>query len=170
MKLTSTTGPILAIVSLILLAGAVLLQFFIILSGAVDHTPIDKFYFLESSTNGIPGARNPSRWTFWAICGRDPNNGHNGNCGSTVPALPFDPVRNFGTTDNVPDEFLKQYVANRASELRVPWLIVVAVLSTFTISHASCLPSTSSPSSSWSSLSSLDFWLCAAVLEATSRA
>lgn len=98
--------PILAIASLILLAGGVVLQFFTILSGAIDSFPISLFYFLEASTNNIPNARNPSRWTFFAICGSDPTNGHNANCGSIVPALPFDPPKNFGTDENVPEAFI----------------------------------------------------------------
>lgn len=100
------TRPVLAILSLILVAGGVLLQFFTVLTGAVNSAPLDRFYFLEASTNGIPNARNPSRWTFFAICGEDPSSGHNANCGSPVPALPFDPPRNFGTQQNVPDQFI----------------------------------------------------------------
>ncbi|KAF1841495.1 SUR7-domain-containing protein [Cucurbitaria berberidis CBS 394.84] len=98
--------PLLAIVSLILLAGGILLQFFTILSGAVNSSPIDRFYFLQASTNNIENARNPSRWTFFAICGRDPTTGYNANCGNIVPALPFDPPRNFGTQENVPEQFI----------------------------------------------------------------
>jgi hypothetical protein len=81
------------------------LQFFTILSGAVHSSPINQFYFLETSTAGIPNARNPSRWTFFAICGVD-GSGHNSNCGRVVPALPFDPPRNFGTDVNVPQQFI----------------------------------------------------------------
>ena len=99
-------GPILAIVSLILVAGGVLLQFFTILTGAVNSAPLDRFYFLEASTGSISNARNPSRWTFFAICGSDPTSGHNTNCGAIVPALPFDPPRNFGTEDGVPEQFI----------------------------------------------------------------
>lgn len=98
--------PILAFGSLILVAGGLLLQFFTILSGAVQHTPINKFYFLQASTNGIADSRNPSRWTFFAICGVDPSNGNNDNCGAVVPALPFDPPRNFGTQEGIPEQFL----------------------------------------------------------------
>jgi hypothetical protein len=97
-------GPILALLSLIFVGGAVLLQFFTILTGAVNSAPLNKFYFLEASTNGIQGARNPSRWTFFAICGAE--NGLNANCGAVVPALPFDPPRNFGTQDGVPEQFI----------------------------------------------------------------
>ena len=94
--------PLLAFSSLILVAGGVLLQFFVILSGAVNKTPIDKFYFLQTSTNGIPDSRNPTRWTYFALCGVDPSTGLNANCGKTQAALPFDPPRNFGTIENVP--------------------------------------------------------------------
>ena len=82
------------------------MQFFTILSGGIQSSPINKFYFLEAATTGIPNARNPSRWSFFAICGRDPSTGLNANCGASVPALPFDPPRNFGTTDNVPEQFI----------------------------------------------------------------
>jgi len=99
------TRTIVSIVSLIILAGGVVLQFFTILSGGVNSSPINKFYFLEAGNIGkISGARNPSRWTFFAICGAE--NGLNANCGSPVPALPFDPPRNFGTTQNVPEQFI----------------------------------------------------------------
>lgn len=83
-----------------------LLQFFTILTGAVNSAPLDRFYFLEASTSGISDARNPSRWTFFAICGRDPSTGHNANCGAVVPALPFDPPKNFGTDQGVPQAFI----------------------------------------------------------------
>lgn len=90
------TGPILGLVALILLAGGLLLQFLIILSGTNEHNPLNRVYFLQSTTDGITGARNPSRWTYFAMCGVV--NGKNGNCGSIVPAFSFDPPRNFGTT------------------------------------------------------------------------
>lgn len=98
--------PLLGLISLIVLAGGILLQFFTILSGAVNSSPENQFYFLQASTNNIPNARNPSRWTFFAICGVGPESGHNVNCGKPVPALPFDPPRNFRTTSNVPDDFV----------------------------------------------------------------
>lgn len=98
--------PILAFSSLILVAGGLLFQFLNILTGGVNKSPLNKFYFLEASTEGIPNARNPSRWTFFAICGSDPSSGNNANCGSPVPALPFDPPRNFGTQQNIPEQFI----------------------------------------------------------------
>ncbi|KAF2257976.1 SUR7-domain-containing protein [Lojkania enalia] len=98
--------PIIALLSLIILAGGILLQFFSILSGGVNSFPENQFYFLEASTNGIPNARNPSRWTFFAVCGVDTSSGHNANCGAPVPALPFDPPRNFDARQNVPEAFI----------------------------------------------------------------
>jgi hypothetical protein len=93
-------------VSLLVLAGGLVLQILTILSGGIDGSPINQFYFLEASNIGnIPGARNPARWTFFAVCGVD-SNGRNTNCGSPVPALPFDPPRNFGTTTGVPSQFI----------------------------------------------------------------
>lgn len=104
--LTHRAGPLLALASLILVAAGILFQFLTILTGGVNSSPLDKFYFLQASTSGIPNARNPSRWTFFAICGENPSTGRNSNCGAPVPALPFDPPRNFGTEQNVPEQFL----------------------------------------------------------------
>jgi hypothetical protein len=94
------------LIALFLLAGGLLLQWFLVLSGGINSAPENRFYFLQASTGGIANARDPARWTFWAICGVDANSGHNANCGSPVPALPFDPPRNFGTQDNVPESFI----------------------------------------------------------------
>jgi len=95
------------LISLVFLAAAILFQFFIILSGGVSSMPEDMIYFLQADTAGIPNARNPSRWTFWSICGVD-ENGKNTDCGASVPALPFSPPShsNFNTTSGVPDAFI----------------------------------------------------------------
>ena len=98
--------PVFGLAALLLVAGGIVMQFFTILSGAINSAPLNKFYFLQAATGGIDNARNPSRWTFFAICGRDPSSGLNANCGNVVPALPFDPPRNFGTTNGVPEQFI----------------------------------------------------------------
>jgi len=99
--------PLLSLASLIILAGGILLQFLVILSGGVNSSPENQIWFLEASgLNSVRGARNPSRWTFFAICGVDRATGHNANCGSPVPALPFDPPRNFGTEEGLPEQFI----------------------------------------------------------------
>jgi len=135
--------PILGLISLILLAGGILLQFLVILSGGVNSSPEDQIYFLQTSTNGIsPQPRNPSRWTFFAVCGVD-SNGHNTNCGSPVPALPFDPPRgdNFGTTTNVPPQFIGTHVYFYLSRFMFAFYIVAlffAVCALFTGMLALC--------------------------------
>jgi hypothetical protein len=126
-------GPILAILSLILVGGGVLLQFFTILTGAVNSSPLDHFYFLEASTSGITGARNPSRWTFFAICGVDPSTGHNTNCGAVVPALPFDPPRNFGTQRGVPQQFIGTHQYYYLSRFMFAFYLIALVFGAFAL-------------------------------------
>jgi hypothetical protein len=92
--------PILALTSIILLAGGIVLTFFIVLSGAhTYHLPVNLVYFLQSTTNGIasssPNYHNPARWTFFSICGVSGNK--NVGCGPTRAAQSFDPGKNFGT-------------------------------------------------------------------------
>ncbi|KAK5072087.1 Eisosomes component [Lithohypha guttulata] len=98
------------LVSLILVAGGLLLALFILLAGAINGNPVNTFYFLEADTANIPGAPPVSRWTFWNICdGSDGTNTCSGTgFGSISPARPFDPPsgRNFGTTQNVPSQFV----------------------------------------------------------------
>jgi len=133
--------PILGLVSLILLAGGILLQFFVILSGAVSGSIENKVYFLQASTNGIKGARNPSRWTFFAICGVDGAN--NANCGKVVPALPFNPPgkSNFGTTTGVPAAFVGTHTYYYLSRFMFAFFIIAlffAVCALFTGLLALC--------------------------------
>jgi len=74
----------LGIVSLILLAAALLFMFFVVLAGVSDVTPLNKTYFLQADTSAIPGARPVSQWTYFYVCGSG-----NTNCGKPVPALPI---------------------------------------------------------------------------------
>lgn len=71
-------------VSLIFIAGALVLMFFVVLSGVKNTTPLNKTYFLRADTSGITGARPISQWTYFYVCGDG-----NTNCGSPVPDLPF---------------------------------------------------------------------------------
>lgn len=72
-------------VSLILIAGSVVLLFFVVLSGVKHTTPLSKTYFLKADTSAIAGSgRAVSQWTYFYVCGEG-----NNNCGSPVPALPF---------------------------------------------------------------------------------
>ncbi|KAH0274784.1 SUR7-domain-containing protein, partial [Aureobasidium melanogenum] len=96
--------PVLGLVSLILVAAGLLFQFFVILSGVSNTTPLNRTYFIQVDTAGTAAPRNPSRWTFFYICGVQ--NGLNANCGAPVPALPFNPPENFGSTQGVPGAFI----------------------------------------------------------------
>lgn len=92
---TTTTGPALAFVSLILIAGAIVLIFLTLLAGAVDKNPTNKFYFLQAGTSGLGNAAATTRWTFWNAC--SVVNGRNA-CPKAHPAYPFEPNRNFATS------------------------------------------------------------------------
>ncbi|KAK1829497.1 SUR7/PalI family-domain-containing protein [Podospora conica] len=74
----------LSLISIILLAGSLLLLWFIILSGITSTTPLSSTYFLRADTSSIPGARAISQWTYFRICGAS-----NLDCGASQPALPF---------------------------------------------------------------------------------
>ncbi|KAI6792587.1 SUR7-domain-containing protein [Hortaea werneckii] len=100
--------PILGLVSLLLIAGGIVMTFFIVLSGAqVGGSSISQIYFLQADTGGVSNPndnyRNPARWTYLAICGVQ--NGNNNDCTSTRAAQPFNPVGNFGTSSGLPDRF-----------------------------------------------------------------
>lgn len=88
------------ILSLFFLLGAGLLTFFNILNGASTGTLLNRWYWLEADTNGIPGAHDRTRWTSYNSCGVQ--NGHNHDCTSSSAAYPASPAYNFDTTVNVP--------------------------------------------------------------------
>lgn len=72
------------IVSLILIAGSLVLMFFVVLSGFNSTTPLNKTYFLRADTSAVSGARPISQWTYFYVCGAD-----NTDCGRPVPDLPI---------------------------------------------------------------------------------
>lgn len=97
-------GPILGLVSLILIAGACLLILLTLLGGAINTNPVNQYYFLEADTSGIAGAAPLTRWTFWNAC--SVTNGRNA-CPGVSPAYPFNPPANFeGPEDGIPFEFI----------------------------------------------------------------
>ena len=122
--------PLLGLISMILLAGGIVLTFYIVLSGAhIYKTPINLVYFLEAATGGISGGntqyQNPARWTWLSICGAA--NGLNANCGPLHAAQAFDPVKNFGTSMGVPSQFVS--AANHYWYLsRFAWVFYVIAL------------------------------------------
>lgn len=90
------------------LAGAILLQFFVILSGGVSSDPENKFYYLAADTRNLGNAPSMSAWTFFAVC---PVNAVTGTsttygCRGAQAALPFNPPQNFGYTTGGPAGFL----------------------------------------------------------------
>ncbi|KAJ4509698.1 Eisosomes component [Exophiala dermatitidis] len=104
---------IFSLISLILLAGGLLLMFFILLAGAIQDSPVNKFYILQANTSAIPGAPPVSRWSYWNVCGVQ--NGRtvcgNESYSDVHPAFPLDPSshRTFDTTVNVPADFVKHH-------------------------------------------------------------
>lgn len=84
--------------------GSTMLLIFIVLSGSIEHGPVNQFYWLQADTANITGAPELSRWTFWGLCGVSDNK--NSNCTSLEPAYPLSPVDDFGTTVGVPTDFV----------------------------------------------------------------
>lgn len=96
--------PILALLALILVAGGILLDIFVVLSGTkVNTTPINKIYFLEASTQGMGNAPATTAWTYFSVCSFI--NGGPGDCRPVSAAPPFDPPRNFGASPKIPAGF-----------------------------------------------------------------
>ncbi|KAK7513363.1 SUR7/PalI family-domain-containing protein [Phyllosticta citriasiana] len=134
--------PILGLLGQLILAGGIVMQFLVILSGGVSGDPENQIWFLQASTSGVANSpRDPSRWTFWAICGVDSQTGRNTNCGAPVPALPFDPPRNFGTREGLPEKFYgthHYYYLSRFMFAFYLMAIVFAALALFTGLLAMC--------------------------------
>lgn len=89
--------------TLLFLAGNTLLLILIVLSGSMNNYPVDRFYWVQADTSGIPNAANTTRWTFWGACsivdGRT-------SCNDLSPAAPISPQDNFNTKVNVPHKFI----------------------------------------------------------------
>lgn len=77
-------GSATGIVSLLLIAGSLVLLIFVIIAGVKPTTPLSNTYFLEADTSSFEGARPVSRWTYFYVCGAD-----NTDCGKAVPDLPI---------------------------------------------------------------------------------
>lgn len=115
-------------IQILFTAGLTLLLVFIILSGVIDSSPINKFYWVQADTSSISGAPALSRWTYWGLS--ENTNGVN-QFVVREPAYPISPVDNFGTTDGIPTDF----VDNRNTYYylsRVAWgCYIVALAATF---------------------------------------
>ena len=149
----SNIGPLIAVTSLVFTAGAILLIFLVLLGGAVTGSPEDQIYFLRVDTSGIKGAPKTTDWTFWNYC--DGSSGYNADCTSVAAAYPFDPPRNFGVTDGIPDAFIGSVMVPGAHVVHLADTLIGRTSSTTCRASSSPLPSlaSSSPSSrsSWGS-------------------
>lgn len=105
-------------------ASAILLIFLTLLGGARNSTPLNEIYFLQADTHNIPGAPATSRWTFWNVC--SVNAKGKSVCGSSHPDFPFDPPNhnNFGTTTNVPHQFVGTNHYFLTSRFMFPFIII----------------------------------------------
>lgn len=86
-----------------------MLLWFVILSGVVHSTPLDKTYFLRADTSGITGARPISQWTYFYVCGDG-----NLDCGGASPDPPFGKA--WGSNpSNAPAELVGSHGGNTTS-------------------------------------------------------
>ncbi|KAH8686090.1 putative SUR7 family protein FMP45 [Tricladium varicosporioides] len=128
--------------SLILIAGSLVLMFFVVLSGVKNTTPLNKTYFLRADTSNINGARPVSQWTYFYVCGQG-----NQNCGSPIPDLPFGSAW-VGGGSGAPMDLVGSHYKNTTSKYyyymwRFGWVfyliaLVTNVLSFFTSVLAPC--------------------------------
>lgn len=95
---------LLYLTQIVFLAGTTLLLLFIVMSGSINSFPINSFYWLQADTSSISGAPALSRWTFWGLATVSDNNRSVSH--QLSPAYPLSPVDNFGTTENVPQDFI----------------------------------------------------------------
>lgn len=91
------------IVWLLFAAGAILLELFIILAGATESSPLNRFYWIEADTSGIPGAPSTTRWTNYNYC--HVSHGHNTMCSKNKADFAFQPSVTFDTRTGVPEAF-----------------------------------------------------------------
>lgn len=70
----------------------------------MTNYPVDRFYWVQADTSGIPNAANTTRWTFWGACSINDGVTY---CGDHLsPAAPISPVDNFNTKVNVPSKLI----------------------------------------------------------------
>ncbi|EED20200.1 actin cortical patch protein Sur7, putative [Talaromyces stipitatus ATCC 10500] len=124
--------PILGFLALFFVAGALLLMFLTFLGGVNNHVPLNDIYFLQADTSRIPGAPSTSRWTFWNVC---PVSDGKSQCGDVHPDFPFDPPSslNFGTTENVPLEFIGTRHYFLMSRFMFPFMLIALFFATLSL-------------------------------------
>ncbi|XXH02632.1 MAP kinase kinase Wis1 [Hypoxylon texense] len=90
----------LAPLSLLFLAGSLVMLWFIILSAVTTTTPLNQTYFLSARTDGITGARSVTQWAYFYICGEG-----NTDCSRAAPAPPLGWAWS-GNPSNAPPELV----------------------------------------------------------------
>lgn len=109
------------------LAGAIVMMFFVLLSGLNDISPLKDTYFLRADTSGITGAKPITQWTYFWICGED-----NKDCDSPHAALPFGYAWD-SNPENAPNELVGNHGANTTSRYyfyiwRFGWVFYIIAL------------------------------------------
>jgi hypothetical protein len=124
--------PAYSLFGAVFLVVSAVLQVLLVMSGGhYSANPSDWAYFLQASTDGIPGAPNPARWTYRSICSVS-DTGRNVDCRKLTPALAFNPAHrtNFGTTDGVPAGLL--HVSALVHMSKFAWVMyLLAVIAVF---------------------------------------
>ena len=73
------------------------------------------------------------QWTLWGICGAT-TDGKNVNCGSRVPAYPFDPATNFNGSSAVPAYFaLNQHFYYYTSRFMFAFFLIAVAFAVFSL-------------------------------------
>lgn len=134
---------IFAILPLILLAGALVLLILTLLSGGVQKTPINKFYYLQAAltSDTIMSPDNMLRFTNYNVCGVQ--NGLNVNCGPTKAAYGFSPATNLpNTTPALPQSIIDHNSRSRTTSRTFYAFLLMAAFFTMVamfMSLAGCL-------------------------------
>lgn len=89
---------------MLLLAGSLVMLWFVILSGLTQTSPLRQTHFLRADTSGFQDARPITQWTYFKVCG----NG-NTDCGPARPALPLGKDAWAADADGVPSELIGGY-------------------------------------------------------------
>lgn len=113
--------------ALVLLAGSLVMLFFVILSGVTETTPLNQTYFLRADTKGISGARDTTQWTYFYMCGLD-----NQDCGMPHAAPPFGYAWN-ANADNAPAALIGSHGGETTSSKffylwRFGWVFLIITL------------------------------------------
>ncbi|KAH9889115.1 SUR7/PalI family-domain-containing protein [Xylariomycetidae sp. FL2044] len=104
------SNSFLAPLGLIFMAGALVMLFFVILSGVTKTSPLDDTYFLRADTSGISGARPVSQWAYFYICARG-----NVDCTHARPAPALGWAWD-GNPSNAPDALTGSYGGHTTSQ------------------------------------------------------